>query len=393
MKKAAYFLPFLLVTISIASFAQDTSGDIDSLFEEPAEDTAVAETKEEIDYTRELVFSEKPSFTGRFVSTAGVGIGWRDFPEPDALGEDLDGSYLAEATTSLIFDARPDPVFRLHGKLSVALNPSSGSYLWSAVKAEELFCDYSVKDTAFVRFGVQTIKWGHGRLYSPGDLMDGSEGGSSLKVTLPGLFSGITLATLAQKAFFSDPKKPSIREFAYGGLVDQTFGKLNASVGFRYRGEGTDPEGLRLLGTLKTVIARTDLFTDVVYRKDDAGDIGTAVLVGFYRDWDKFRLYSEYQASFADDEFAHAGGAAAIWKKAGGSPFDLGVKWMHSFEPDSGAVAPGISWKPFTYVTMNILVPVVYGYPGVYDILDEDMLLTQRLSLVYLVKISASLFK
>ena len=393
MSKLSLSLICLLLYLPCAVFAQETRGDIDSLFDEPAEDMAAEEPETELDYTRELVFSEKPSFSGRFVSTAGVGIGWQDFPAPNALGENLDASYLAEATTSLIFDARPDPVFRLHGKLTVTLNPSSGSYLWSAIKAEELFCDYSVKDAAFVRFGVQTIKWGQGRLYTPGDLMDDSSVGISLKISFPSVLSGLTLVTLAQKGFFINPASPSLREFAYGSLLSQTFGRFSASFGFRYRGEGNNPEGLRVLGSFKTVIVGTDLLGDVVYRLDDAGDGETTTLAGFYRDWAKFRLYGEYKTVFGTEEVAHSVGAAVLWKKAWGGPFDLGVKWLHSFDPDSGAGAPGLSWKPFTYVTTNILVPVVYGFPGSFDILDEDMPLTQRLSLVFLVKINAPLFK
>lgn len=95
---------------------------------------------------------------------------------------------------SLFFDARPIQNLKLYGKFLFAfpfekslngtflvpksLVPPNGTEIpinvngSPNIKIWELYTDFSVKDTAFFRFGKHTVKWGTGYFYSPADVIN-----------------------------------------------------------------------------------------------------------------------------------------------------------------------------------------------------------------------------
>lgn len=375
----------LLATIL---FAQEETTDLNDLFEAPPEDLVEAPltTEPPIDHTAAFMVADTTTWSGSFTATGGIGLGWSDFPSMGTAPDRLDGSMLAESSLSAAFDVRPDPVLRVHSGFSVSLEPSDGNFSWSPITVDELFCDYTFFGKVFIRFGKHEITWGQGRLFTPGNLMDGSENGTAFKVSFPTVLSGLSFVALAQNGYFADPTSPSIKEFAYGALADTVFGRLRASFGLRYR----KPEGYRALGSFKMNIVGTDLLCDAIGHYDAEGETSGTTLVGFYREWKDFSLYGEWQYDYSSTNTHHAVGVAAAYNNIANSTVDIGAKWLHSFDPASGAVALGVSWDPLKFVEATVALPVVYGTPGRYDILDEDMLLTQRVSLVFLVKISTS---
>lgn len=369
-------------------FAQEEGTNLDSLFEDPAEDVikTAPEDENQVDHTAAFNVADKAAISGNFTATGGVGLGWIDFPDVRRPVDGLDGSYVAQSTVSAAFDARPDPDLRVHGGFSVSLDPASGNYSWSSIVVDELFCDYTVLGKAFIRFGKHTIAWGQGRLYTPGNLMTGSENGTAFKVSFPTMLAGLSFVALAQNGYFANPAEPSMREFAYGALLDSVVGGVRASFGLRYR----KPEGYQALGSFKINVKGTDLLCDVVGRYNAERAMSGTTLAGFYREWKDLSFYGEWQYDYSPSTTHHAVGAAAAYNNIAGSTVDIGAKWLHSFAPDSGAIALGVSWDPLKFVEATIALPVVYGTPGRYDILDEDMPLTQRVSLVLLVKITTS---
>jgi hypothetical protein len=371
-----------------ALFAQEEMSDMDALFEAPPEDVAKAPTEEEveIDHTAAFNVADKTSLSGSFSATGGVGLGWIDLPDILRPMDGLDASYIAKSALSAIFDARPDQDLRIHGGFSVSLDPTTGNYSWSTIAVDELFCDYTLLDKAFIRFGKHTIAWGQGRLYTPGNLMAGSENGTAFKLSFPTVLSGLSFVALAQDSYFTNTSSPSIKEFAYGALADIVISGLRTSFGLRYR----EPEGYQALGSFKIIVKGTDLLCDIVGRYGAEGEMSGTTLTGFYREWKDFSIYGEWLYTVTTSTTSQAFGAAAAYNNIGGSSIDIGAKWLHSFDPNSGAIALGVSWDPFKFVEVSVALPYVYGTPGRYDIIDEDMPLTQRVSLVLLVKISAS---
>jgi hypothetical protein len=385
--RAAAFLA-LLSAVCLAAGAQDA--DVDSLFEEPQEDIiAEGPPDTETDNAAAFGMTEKPVFTGRFEAIAGAAAGWTEFAAPGNLGGYWDATPYADADTTFYFDARPDQTFRLHGAFTSSLAPDSGKYTWTDPTVDELFVDYAVTDAVFVRFGNHTMSWGQGRLYTPGDLMADSDEGTALRVSLPTVLSGLSVVALAKNAFFADPTAPSYREAAYAALTDAVFGSVRASFGLRYRGAGKNPEGLRTLVSLKRSIFGTDVFTDAVVGVKD-GSSSAVVLGGFFREWERLKLYGEYQfGSPSSSDDGQRAGLALYLKRFCGTIFDVGVKWLHAFEERSGGAALAFHFRPLKHVSATFAVPVVYGVPGRFDILDEDHVIVQRIGLIGLIKLTA----
>ncbi|MFA6508724.1 MAG: hypothetical protein WCT14_21675, partial [Treponemataceae bacterium] len=252
--------------------------------------------------------------------------------------------------------------------------------------------------STFIRFGKHTISWGQGRLYVPGNLMSDSAAGIALRVSFPTLLSGISLIALAQDKFFTTAGTPSYKEVAYGAITDLVVAGIRATVGVRYRGPGgiAPAESLRLLGSLKTTVFKTDLLCDFVFR-ENLGNPAWTVLGGFYREWEDIKLYGEYQydGNGRDGLTEQKAGLAFGINNIFGSGADLGFKWLHSFFKDWGGFVTGITFSPWKYLKATIAVPVIYGTSGPYDILNDanvttvSYIVTQRLSLVMLFKLSA----
>lgn len=388
MRRALWIIAVLGLLGGAVAFGQEGTDDFDSLFETPLKDITEAQPAEgaKIDHTALFNVQDTLTFSGNFTATGGIGLGYTEIRELSEPMGNVGGSFLAMSSMAFGLDARPDSDLRIHGGFSISLEPSSGNYSWSSIAVDELFCDYTLLGKAFIRFGKHTITWGQGRLYTPGNLMDGSENGSAFRISFPTLLSGVSLVALAQNGYFADPANPSVREFAYGALADAVFGNLRSSFGLRYQ----DAEGIRGLTALKMNILGTDVFCDAVGRYNAVEEVSATTLLGFFREWKKITAYGEWQYDRSEDSSAHAVGAAVAYNNIGESSVDFGAKWYHAFDPRSGAVAVGVSWDPFKFVKATVMLPVVYGYPGKFDILDEDMPLTQRVSLVLLAKISAS---
>lgn len=388
MRKLIRIVLFFIVLLPVILFAQEDFSNLDELFESPVND--VIETPPtagmEIDHTENFNIRNSLGLSGKYSATGGIELGLKESGYTENPISNVDGSFLALSSLALNLDIRPDPDLRVYGSFSVALKPSSGNYSWSTIAVDELFCDYTLLSKAFIRFGKHTIAWGQGYLYTPGNLMAGSEDGTAFRISLPTLLSGVSFVTLAQSGFFADPAAPSITEFAYGALADAVLGKLRTSLGIRYR----KPEGYRVLASLKTTVFSTDLFCDVVGHYDTEEAMGVITLFGFYRQWKDLTVYGEWQHSYVESGTSDAVGVAVAYNNLANTTVDLGIKWLHTLQSVSGAVAIGFSWDPFNSVKTTIALPFIYGEEGRYDILNEGMPLTQRISLVLLAKISTS---
>ena len=380
-------LTALVCAACLAAGAEDAG--IDSLFDDPQDDIAAAEAPDtSTDHAAAFGVTEKPVFTGNFDLIGGIAAGWTEFPTRGGLRTYWDATPLADSDATFYLEARPDPTFRLHGAFVTSIDPASGRYTWSPPVIQELFIDYTVADSVFIRAGNHTLAWGQGRLYTPGNLLADSAAGSALRVSFPTVLSGLSVVALARNGFFIDPANPSYREVAYAAMADAVFGTLRASFGARYRDAGPNPEGLRALGSLKKTVSGTDVFSDVVMGGLD-GFSSVVVLAGFYREWDRLKLYGEYQygtpESFAD---GHRVGLAVFVESFRGSIFDIGVKWLHSLDDRSGGAALAAKFQPAKYLSATVALPFVYGLPGRFDILDEDHVLTQRVGIIALLKLS-----
>ncbi|TVR01202.1 MAG: hypothetical protein EA403_10725 [Spirochaetaceae bacterium] len=320
-------------------------------------------------------------------ATGGVGYGWTRWPEPEAPWRHQRATAEFTSGFRFTFDARPDPVLRVFGSLSTEIDPAERKYQWTTVTIDELFFDYTLQDFIFVRAGQHKMKWGQGRIFTPGNLMDESEKGLAVRVNMPTVLDGISLVTLGQDDFFRDrPNSP--RYLAYAGQASLVAGPVLFTAGARYQ----DAESLRALGSVKTVIRATDLFTDVVVSYDHrTDDVAVQTVSGFYREWGDWRFYGEHSfdgTSGRDDD--HSAGLAFARRRIFGTRLNFATLWEHAFVDHSGTVVPGISWSPWRLVTARLGLPVTYGADNSRYVQDNEDPANRRLAAIFQLQLSAS---
>ncbi len=205
---------------------------------------------------------------------------------------------------SLFFDARPIQNLKLYGKFLFAfpfekslngtflvpksLVPPNGTEIpinvngSPNIKIWELYTDFSVKDTAFFRFGKHTVKWGTGYFYSPADVINLSridpqkptedrEGPVSLRthIVIPKTQYNIWLYLLPDTADF----KP--QHTAAAAKAEFVFGDWELGLGGWYRYEKAPRFITTLSGSIagKVAVFAEGVFawgSDYTYYKNDA---------------------------------------------------------------------------------------------------------------------------
>ena len=136
--------------------------DEESLFSDDGGIVTDVEENPAANPTEDLLTSEAVVIGGRFgVSVEGnldIGAG----------GETTFSSGVADLSTRLFLDARPNSDLRVLAKGDLGYSTASGA----AFELAELFADTDLDNTVFVRAGKQTINWGVGYFYSPANLIN-----------------------------------------------------------------------------------------------------------------------------------------------------------------------------------------------------------------------------
>ena len=205
---------------------------------------------------------------------------------------------------SLFFDARPIQNLKLYGKFLFAfpfekslggtflvpksLVPPNGTEIpinvngSPNIKIWELYTDFSVKDTAFFRFGKHTVKWGTGYFYSPADVINLSridpqkptedrEGPVSLRthIVIPKTQYNIWLYLLPDTTYF----KP--QHTAAAAKAEFVFGDWELGLGGWYRYEKAPRFITTLSGSIagKVAVFAEGVFawgSDYTYHRNDS---------------------------------------------------------------------------------------------------------------------------
>ena len=370
----------------------------DAVFDDPVEDIVVEEPAN-IEYRNQFEESKKIVVKGDFLIRAGGGFGWVDEPfkgKPEGLA----GAY---SRAFISFDARPDPTIRIFGKLKTEMDSDNGNDVWCMPYFDELYCDYNWLDKSFFRLGKFYMTWGQGRLFRPANFMEDAEKGTSLRMTLPNLFDGVSLVALYKKRTLRDYDDKRLHEgdISYAGHIDKTFGPINLSAGAIYNAL----DGTRVSGSIKTVVFHTDLFADFILNrfKDDEEtekneNLGFTkeMLFGFYKEWgvnpfwNKAKIYGEYYYDGSQRfEIDHCFGLATDFNSLFGSPIGMGFKWLHSTQSDSGQFIGGFSISPWEHVNIRLAIPWQYGDKELDKDFFEEFPINSKLAFTLFVELSS----
>lgn len=171
--------------------------------------------------------------------------------------------------SQLYLDARPDPNFRVFGKvdLSYAVSKQTGSQDAQDkldLRLNELFSDFNYRNQVFFRAGKQNVKWGVGYFYSPADVINVGridpldpeaerEGPVALKVHYPKGSSNFYLYTL-----FDQVTSPT--ELALAPKAEFVVGKTEFGLGGFYQKD----KAPRAMLTVSSSLGKLAVFGELV---------------------------------------------------------------------------------------------------------------------------------
>ena len=344
--------------------ASTDPGDEESLFSDDGGIVTDVEEDPSSDPAGDLLTSEAVVVGGRFgVSVEGsLGV--------DAAGEATFSSGVADLSSQLLLDARPNRDLRVLAKGDLGYSTASGA----AFELSELFADADVGDTVFVRAGKQTVNWGVGYFYSPANLINLER----VDPENPGEELAGPVALRAQVPFGTDNLSGYV-------LADDLAADLNLSAAARYEtllagfevttgGVAEDNGSWAVMGTATGAVADVSVFAEAVLEgnvdkvfvfRDDAAPLG----LGTTRSEDLFlsgTLGGRYTFT-SDDELLSVTATAQYFLNGKGyeNPNSIndnpgGVAALVG----SGALRPGdLLERGQHYVGVNVISP---------DVVDTD---------------------
>jgi len=390
MNRTFSYLALWLGMVGLAG-AQDTS---DPLFMNPEPDSA-ADTTQKVPldaYTgQSLKFFETLKVDGYFIT------GYKDNGELvnspyNALnfgfGTDMRLDRTARAYSSFYL-TYPNPEST---KSSNQYNPTvapvdlsgKGDLTFSNIKVKELFLDYSVGTLAIVRLGRQSATWGQGRIFNPGNLVQGIGDDAAIAAKISSAIGPLTVTAVAIKndPFYlgtgPDPKTAlALASIAEAGLVEYSSdwfstglsGFFHASVGgkadlyFKSSLWGADIF-LDCLAEVGTTMQRS--YTGVAGLYRDFGD-GSSKWLKLQAEWlvsgwgndGSFTGVSDKNLGFSDQTFGVAV-TTDLFSQISTKPSML---WLHTLSDSSGQVIFGLVNSSLPHIDLTLGVARVYGSP------------------------------
>lgn|GEM_PF-4651169 len=361
-----------------AAPAGGQTSSVDSLFDNPIGDTET----ESSDAKQLLVpFHAQPlSVTGSFTSYAGGVLGVKDKEDDEG---NYTGGYTFKASPGMsfipvmTFSARPDETIRFQGTASFPF-ASTDAF---APAINEMFLDYTLQDTIYMRMGKHLVSWGVTRIFGAGgDLMSSSDQDLNMKVTVPVRSGGITGELLAPPAIMDSTF--TWKKATYGLQTDVPYGRSELILSGTCYGNDDDNRPLRATAVFKTSLLGVDLFAESIAASRFIPEENlkvyptlTGIVSGFY--WSTptppLTFYGEYYIDATDTSWrSQFTSVVTKWDRAFGSPLNLALQWTHAYIDNSGIIIPGISTAIMPHVNLQVGLPCRYGAPGSYYLVNES---------------------
>lgn len=309
MKKTLTLLFISFLTVSI--FAQsddDLFGDDDFFGDDSIEE--VVDVSAKSDLSKGVIFDTGSIKVGGSL-TAGISTNTVLYsPASTDFGENLKNTKLKpDLSAMLSVDARPTETLRMYTKFGLAypfVNSATSVTYQTALtpiptfqtttsitdwfKLKELFTDFSIKDTAFFRFGIHTVTWGAGYFFSPvSDMINTSaidpenpekqvDGSLNLRtqIIIPNSQNCLWFYVIPSTKFTNQTAESYARDTALAGKADILIGNWELGLGAFYKYQNAPKAMLTATGSLKKV----SFFGELVYSYGAASEWATNT------DWD-----------------------------------------------------------------------------------------------------------
>ena len=211
-------------------------------------------------------------------------------PEENDLGKNIYASTLKpDLSAMLSVDARPTETLRIYTKFGFAYPfqnkaTANGNSIVIAdwFKLKELFTDFSLKDTAFFRFGIHTVTWGTGSFFSPvSDMINTSsidpenpekqvDGALNLRtqIVFPNSQNCLWFYVIPSTNFTNQTAESYMRETALAGKFDLLIGNWEFGIGGFYKYQNAPKAMLTATGSLRKI----GFFGEFVYSYGSASE-------------------------------------------------------------------------------------------------------------------------
>ena len=274
MKKLIFLLGALLLATSIFAQSDDDlfGGSDDDLFGDNSI-VEVPDVSAKTDLSKGVIFDTGAIKVGGSLN-AGITTNTILYsPENRPLGENIYNSKLKPELSALLsVDARPTETLRIYTKFGFAypfedkvVAGVSSSSVVNWFKLKELFTDFSMKDTAFFRFGIHTVTWGTGYFFSPvSDMINTSsidpenpekqvDGALNLRtqIVFPNTQNCLWFYIIPSTNFQNQTAESYMRETALAGKMDIVIGGWEFGVGGYYKYQNAPKAMLTATGSLK----------------------------------------------------------------------------------------------------------------------------------------------
>ena len=333
-------------------------------------------------------------------------------------------SVAVDLGATLFLDARPADDFRVFGKAVVsypftvdggAEEPRTFSDI---VRVTELFSDFQVGDSVFLRGGKHTVAWGVGYFFSPADVINltaidpedpeaDREGPVSLRANLPIDYNNLYLYVIADPtgagvelavapkaevvlagaeigigAYYRPERVPRAMMTVSTRLADaEVFGELEVSLGsertFVERDAGS-PLGLRTVRHANAVFGAATGGLRYTYRPEE--NDWSATFAGQYlwngegyadpsilREPGVPLLIRDGKLNRADLTTLpgrHYAAASLNLSLGTGADWSAGALWITNLSDGSGRIAPSVTFRPADRLSLRAAAAVTYGQDG-----------------------------
>ena len=384
-----------LLGLPLQVFGDDTA---ESLFVNPDPDTKADTTqKVALDaYTGQTVrFFESLAVDGYEVAGKKAD-GTTEITPGDALnfgfGSDvrLDRTARAYASFYLSYPTTTTPTTNLYNPVQTPLVVSNASQItFSNINIQELFLDYALGNVAILRLGRQGATWGQGRIFNPGNLVEGIGTGMAVKVSTalgPVALTGVAIKNDAEYGVSETSTTQAFGAVSVGTAALAEYSGDWYSVGFS--GFYHALVGEKADFYLKTSLFGTDLFGEVLGELGPDGQKSVTGVAGIYRDFGDQQKWLKLQAewlvsgrgttgsfanvtnsepSFNDQTF----GIAATTELLSDIQTKPSVMWLQTLVDNSGQVVFGIVNSTLPHLDFTLAFSRTYGAPNSRYVLNN----------------------
>ena len=360
--------------------------DIDSIFDEPAQETPKKEEPKPAAPSRPQATVQNRlqrrgfTFTTSYLFQTGIAPGWLSTPWSDGWSES--GYYLdrfIRMQVSFGIDAQISEVFRAKSTIRFEIpnfRPILGDF----------FFDYKLYNTVFFRGGKYNLSWGISPNYSFTDLLSRvPENGSTrdpfiFKADVPigsGGFQALALTRV--NLMGSGFVLPKLEDFGFGGKYNLALRQVDLDTGIYYQ-EGMP---LRAFTSAKTTLWNTELYNEWLgaIDVDDPSNISGAVNVGFERVFfnKKLNVNGELFYNGEKDTYWYQP-ETDIWEAGTNTfvegfnmalnlryrPWEKGnprifLRTLYAPMQHSAQIVPGFRFSPWRHLELYMAIPMALG--------------------------------